>query len=84
MKLYEYKTKILAAIEKLNSSPSFENLGEVEAMIDFYSDIYKDECGIRPRNDIGYFRSLYNDEVKGLYTKWDDLSWDEHLKYMGY
>ena len=84
MELHEYKAKILEAIKELNNNPSFENLGTVESMIDFYSDCYKDECGIRPRNDIGYFRSLYNEEAQGLFAKWDDLPWEDHLRYMGY
>lgn len=84
MNLTEYKEKIIDAIKELNAKPSFENLGKVESMIDFYSDVYKDEYYIRPRNDIGYFRSLYNDKVKDLFEKWDGLSYDEHLKYMGY
>ena len=72
MSLQEYKEKIIKAIEVLNAEPSIEHLGEVEDMIDFYSDCYKDEYYVRPRNDIGYFRSLYNDVVMSMYEDWNN------------
>ena len=82
MTLQEIRQSIIEEISELNANPSFENLGKVEASIDFYSDVYKDEYYVRPRNDIGYFRSLYSEEVRDLCEKWEELPWEEHLKYL--
>lgn len=82
MELREYKAKIYEAIKELNENPSFEKLGRVESMIDFYSDCYKDEYYHRP--SCAEFRYAYEGEAMELFEKWHDLSWDEQLKYMGY
>ncbi len=82
MELHEYKQKIYEQIRTLNSEPSFENLGKVESMINYYSDWYKDEYYHRP--SCAEFRYAYNEKAMELFEKWHDLSWDEQLKYMGY
>lgn len=81
----EYREKIIQTIEnELNATPSYETLGKVESMIDFYSDIYKDENGFRPRADIGFFRSLYCEEAKTLSVFFDELPLEKQMQYMGY
>ena len=62
--LDDYKQKIFIETAKLNAHPSKEGLDDVEGMIDFYSDWYKDEHGVRPRADIGAFREAYTQEIR--------------------
>jgi len=82
MTLEEYKKLIIDEINELNANPCFETLAKVEASIDFYSDWYKDENFIRPRNDIGYFRSLYSDEAREVVDKFEKLDWQLQVQYM--
>ena len=85
MEINEYKEKIINTIKtELNVTPSYETLGKVESMIDFYSDVYKDENGFRPRADIGFFRSLYCEEAKTLCVFFDELPFEKQLQYLGY
>jgi len=74
MELADYKQKIIKAIEELNANPSKKGLEVVESMIDFYSDIYKDENYVRPRWDIAAFRDMYSDTIKAMLQEfWDNL-----------
>ena len=84
MTLEEYKKLIIDEINELNANPCYETLGKVESMIDFYSDIYKDENGFRPRADIGFFRSLYCEEAKTISVFFDELPIEKQMQYMGY
>lgn len=78
----QLREKIIEGINELNANPSFETLANVESMIDSYSDWYKDDYGFRPRSDIGYFRSLYNEEAKKVAEEFEKLDWDTQLSYL--
>jgi len=66
MEVADYKQKIIKAIGELNANPTRNGFDVVESMIDFYSDIYKDENGFRPRGDIWEFRNMYSEPVKAM------------------
>ena len=66
MEAADYKQKIIKAINELNANPTRNGFDVVESMIDFYSDIYKDENGFRPRCDIWEFRNMYSEPVKAM------------------
>ena len=72
MEVADYKQKIIKAIGELNANPTKNGLEVVESMIDFYSDIYKDENGFRPRRDIGEFRDMYSEPVKAMFQEFLD------------
>ena len=82
MDLIDYKNKIYEAIKSLNENPSFNTLGKVEAMINTYSDSYKDEYYHRP--SCAEFRAAYSKEALKLLEAFNDLLFTEALEYLGY
>lgn len=68
----QYERILDDRLDALNIEPSMDALRAFESSLDFWSDIYKDEYGIRPSCEI--YRRRYNDEVKMLFEKfWEEL-----------
>ena len=73
-----------ALIEEVNTNPTMENIGKFEAMLEFYSDIFKDKYGFRPRTQINEFKKALNQKASELDRAFFDLDYSERLKLMGY
>lgn len=55
--------------------------------LDFYSDVYKDEYGVRPRGFNAYVFEGLNNQARSIYEQVNALSWQEfeqeREKYLG-
>ena len=76
--------RIRADIEEMNLNPSFQNYANLRADCDFYSDIYKDEFGYRPRNQIAALLKNLSDRAREIGIKFNNLPWEEQDKYNPY
>lgn len=80
--LKKKREALLACAEAVSKEPSMENIGELQARIDFYSDFYKDVYGVRPRQEIGGIYNSLSPEAKEEFEKFDALSWGEKENLM--
>ena len=78
------ENQLNALVEEVNTNPTMENVGKFEAMLEFYSDIFKDTYGFRPRTQINGFKKALNQKASELDHAFFDLDYSEQLKLMGY
>ena len=76
------KKAILSSIDKIDKNTELKFLAKIENDMDFYSDIYKEANGYRPRNEIGEFHRLMERKNPELYKKLKDLDYTEYLKLL--